>query len=59
LNAAEQMPCSNADNIGERRTWAQSEFCTWQNSVREQELTKIYTVGLPGQETDKHRAKFG
>ena len=30
--------------IGERKTWrTQSEFCTWQNSVREQQPTKMYT----------------
>jgi len=29
--------------IGERKTWrTQSEFCTWQNSVTEQQLPKIY-----------------
>ena len=28
--------CSKAANIGERKTWTQSEFCTWQNSVRAQ-----------------------
>jgi len=28
--------------IGERKTWrTQSEFCTWQNSVTEQQLPKI------------------
>jgi len=29
------MLCSNTTNRGERNTWTQSEFCTWQNSVRE------------------------
>jgi len=28
------VPCSNAANIGERKTWTQSEVCTWRNSVR-------------------------
>jgi len=29
--------------IGERKTWStQSEFCTWQNFVTEQQLPKIY-----------------
>jgi len=52
------MPCCDAANIGERKTWTQSEFCTWQNSVRGQEPPKcIYSV--PVQETAKHRAKFG
>jgi len=34
--ARARVPCSNAANIGERKTWTQSEFCTWQNSVRGQ-----------------------
>jgi len=29
LTAARQVPCSNAANIGERKTWTQSEFCSW------------------------------
>ena len=29
--------------IGERKTWrTQSEFCTWQNSVTEQQPPKMY-----------------
>ena len=28
------VPCGNAANVGELNTWSQSEFCTWQNSVR-------------------------
>ena len=23
------VPCSNAANLGERKTWTSSEFCTW------------------------------
>jgi len=34
--ATARVPFSNAANI-EVRTWTQSEFCIWQNSVREQE----------------------
>jgi len=34
LTAAARMSCSNAANIGERKTWTQSEFYTWQNFVR-------------------------
>ena len=31
--------------IGERKTWrTQSEFCTWQNSVTEQQPPKMYIV---------------
>jgi len=36
------VPCSNAANIGERKTWMQSEYCTWPNSVRGQESPKMY-----------------
>ena len=32
----------NAANVGERKSWTQSEFCTWQNSVNEQEPQKMY-----------------
>jgi len=52
------VPCSNAANIGERKTWTQSKFCSWRNSVRGQEPPRcIYSVAA--QETAKHRAKFG
>jgi len=55
-----RVPCSNAVNIGERKTWTQSEFCTWQNSVMGQQPRKcIYSVLVQDQETAKHRAKFG
>jgi len=27
---------------GERKTWTQSEFCTWQDSLTEQEPPKMY-----------------
>ena len=58
LNLLECMPCSNTANIEERKTWTQSEFCSWQNSVRGQDPQKcIYSV--PAQEMAKHRAKFG
>ena len=39
------VPCSNTANIGERKTWTQSEFCTWRNSVRRQEPPKVYRQG--------------
>ena len=55
-----RVPCSNAVNTGERKTWTQSEFCTWQNSVMGQQPRKcIYSVLVQDQETAKHRAKFG
>ena len=50
--------CSNAAIIGERKTWTQSEFCTWQNSVRGQSPRKC-THSVAAQKTAKHRAKFG
>ena len=59
LMPAAEVPCSNAANIGKRKTWTQNEFCTWQNSVRRQEPLKcIYTCSVPAQETAKHSAKF-
>ena len=58
LTLTARVPCSNAANIGERKTWTQSEFCTLQNSTRGKSPRKcIYTA--PAQETAKHRAKFG
>ena len=47
-----------AANIGECKTWTQSEFWTWQNSVRGKSHQKcIYSV--PGQETATHCATCG
>ena len=40
--ATARVLCSNAAKTGERKTWTQSEFCTWQNSVRGQEPPKMY-----------------
>ena len=52
LTPAAGVPCSNDANVRERKTWTQSEFCTSQNSAREQEPQKcIYSV--PAQETAK------
>jgi len=58
LTPTARVPCSNAANIGECNIWMQSEFCTWQNSVRGQQPQKcIYSVLV--QETAKRRTKFG
>jgi len=58
LASTARVPCSNSASIGERKTWAQSEFCTWQNSVRDKSRQNcIYSV--PAKETAKHRTKFG
>jgi len=42
LMPAAAVTCSNTDNIGELKTWTQSEFCSWQNSVRRQEPPQLY-----------------
>jgi len=59
LTPAAGVPCSNAANIRERKTWTQSEFCTWQNSVRWAKAPKMYIDCAPAQETAEDRAKFG
>jgi len=57
LTFSARVPCSNSA-IVERKTWTQSEFCTWQNFRYGHALQKcIYNV--PAQETAKHREKFG
>ena len=43
-----------AHGVGQHKTWTQSEFCTWQNSVRGQEPQKC---SVPAQKTAKDRAK--
>jgi len=58
LMTAAEVPCSNAANIGERKTWMKSEFRMWQASIRGQDPQKcIHSVAA--QETAKRRAKFG
>jgi len=43
LTPSARVPCSNATNIGELKTWTkQSEFCNWQNYIRGQEPPKVY-----------------
>jgi len=37
-----RVPCSNVANTGERKSWMQTEFCTWQNSIRGQQPCKMY-----------------
>jgi len=50
LTVAARVPCSNAGSIGERKSWKQSEFCSWwQNSVIWKGPQKcIYIVYQPG-----------
>ena len=66
LNAADwltltaRVPCSNAANTGELKTWTQSEFCTWQTSVTVGgKSPQMYIYSVQAQETAKHHAKFG
>ena len=58
LTPAAGVPYSNAVNIGERKTWTQTELCTWLNSTRGKSLRKCLQ-NVPAQETAKHRVKFG
>jgi len=44
LMAAARVPYSNAANIGERKTWTQSEFYSWQNSINGQETPKCIHI---------------
>jgi len=41
LTPTARVPCSNVANIGECKTWSQSEFCTWQTSVRGKNPRKL------------------
>jgi len=49
LTPAAGVPCSNAEDIGEGKTWTQSEFCTWHNSVRGQEVPRAPKVHVAQQ----------
>jgi len=51
------VPCSNAANIGEGKTWMQSEFSTCRIPLRATAPSNVCSV--PAQETAKHHAKFG
>jgi len=43
VDASARLPCSNAANLGKRKTWTQSEFCSWPNSVMGQQSPKMHT----------------
>jgi len=49
LTAAARAPCSNTANIGEHKTWRQSEFCSCQNSVRGKNPPNVYNSPGDGQ----------
>jgi len=61
LTPSARVPDSNAANIVERKTWTQSKFSTWQNSVTEQEppAQKCTYSAKTAQKTDKHHVKYG
>jgi len=42
LMPTRRVLCSNAANIVERKSWTQSEVCTWQNSIRGQKPAKMH-----------------
>jgi len=46
LTATTRVSCSNAANT-ERKTWKQSEFCSWRNSVSGKNPKNVYTVYQP------------
>jgi len=54
LTPSAGMPCSNAANIGEGKTWTQGEFCTWQNSARGDKSPRKCIYNVPAEETVKH-----
>ena len=57
-HAAARVSCSNGAETKERKTWTQSEFCTWKKIRQEAKVPEnVYSV--PAQETAKDRAKFG
>jgi len=57
LMTAAQVPCSNAANIGECKTWTKVNFAPGKiPSGGNSSQTRVYSV--PAQEMGKHRAKF-
>jgi len=58
LTPIARVSCSNAANIGEHKTWTQSEFAYGKIALGGKSPRKcIYSV--PSQDTAKRRAKFG
>jgi len=49
---------SNAANVEERKTWTQSEFCTWQNSVKAKFHYAIWSQTGSKLVADTSEAKF-
>ena len=42
LTTTARVLCNHITNIEECKSWTQSEFCTWKNSLRGQEPQKMY-----------------
>ena len=58
LTPAAGLPCSNAANTGERKTWTYSDIAPGKTPSGDKSPRKcIYSI--PAHETAKHRAKFG
>ena len=54
-----RVPCSNAANIGERKTWTQRDFFSPGKIPLGDKRSRKCIYVVPAQETSKHRAKFG
>jgi len=50
------MLCSNAANIGERKTWTQSEFAAGKILLWGKSPKNVYIYSVAAQETAKHHA---
>ena len=58
LTSTARVPCGHTANAGERKTWTQSEFSNWKNSVRGKAAKMYIGYSVPAQETTKS-TKFG
>jgi len=59
LTPTARVLCSKAANIGERKTWTQSEFLHVAKFRYGARAPENVICSVPAQETAKHRAKFG
>ena len=58
LTPAAGVPCSNAANVGELKTWTKVNFAPGKIPSGGKSPRK-YTYSIAAQEMAKHRAKFG
>jgi len=54
-----RVTCNNAANIGERKTWTQSDYFAPGKIPLRGKSPRKCTYSVPAQETAKHCAKFG